>query len=847
MPLRAAAKFDAWNRFFLQFWLSYGSFFLAIIMTSITKRGLGLVFALTIAFAARVALAQGISAGSFFAGAEEENKPVTVSATADLDPQTGTGSVIIRAKIQKNWHIFSITQKPGGPLKTRLSLDKSAGAAFSGDPTVLTEPERHPEPAFNNLVVETHEGEAAWQIPIKLKPGVDVRAAKITGVVNAQACEGADRCLPPTNYPFTAKLTLATTKAQAPANGAAPPMAGGFRPQGLHVTLTGQIDQGTAANDGVASLVIEATPDANWHVYALADKVGPTIGPQPTLIALTETGTLRYLKPVADRPPIEKAGSATEPAQLYHEQPVRWTVALELPPSQRNGEFRIEGVIGLQTCKGDLQCDRPHGARFEGRLNVLDGQVQKVSALSFSNAEYEQARQLFAADETATTAIAPAIGQTPSEAEPFTIISLNDVGGSSTLPVILLSAFIGGLILNLMPCVLPVIGLKILGFAEQAGHSRRNILVLNLWYTAGMLSVFLALATLAAGAKLGISEQGLGWGEQNSNTTFNIVMAAIVFVMALSFLGVWEIPIPGFIGSGKSQELASREGASGAFTKGIVTTLLATPCSGPFLGSVIGFTLTQPPSTIYLIFTAMGLGMASPYLLIGAFPHLIGWIPKPGAWMDTFKNIMGFILLGTVAFIFSYMNKAYLVPTFVLLIGLWAACWWIGRTPTYEPVIKQLTAWVQGGAFAALIGWFAFSQLLPHDEILPWQPFNRQQLVELNRQGKTVLVDFSADWCLTCKYNLKTAINTPAVAKAVEQNGVITMLADWTDGSEEVTQMLNDLKSNSIPVLAIFPADTPNEVLVLRDVVTKRQVLDAIHQAGPSREGRAVAGMLRMP
>jgi thiol:disulfide interchange protein len=477
-------------------------------------------------------------------------------------------------------------------------------------------------------------------------------------------------------------------------------------------------------------------------------------------------------------------------------------------------------------------------------LHVVNGRVQGVSPLHFSNAEYALAKQQIAGVSNNNASIAPvAVGTEGAvgDASPFNIISLNDASGSTTLPVVLLSAFIGGLILNLMPCVLPVIGLKILGFAEQAGHSRSKILVLNLWYAAGMLAVFLALATLAAGAKLGISEQGLGWGEQNSNAVFNVVMAGLVFVMALSFLGVWEIPIPGFVGSGKSQELASREGASGAFSKGIVTTLLATPCSGPFLGPVIGFTLTQPPATIYMIFVAIGLGMASPYLLIGAFPSLIGWIPKPGAWMETFKHIMGFVLLGTVAFIFSYMNKDYIVPTFVLLIGLWAACWWIGRTPTYEPVGKQLAAWAQGGVFAALIGWFAFSQLLPRDEILPWQPFDRVQLAELNRQGKTVLVDFSADWCLTCKYNLKTAINTQAVANAIERNRVVTMLADWTDGSPEVTQMLNDLKSNSIPVLAIFPADSPNKVLVLRDLVTKRQVLDAIAKAGPSRSDPSVA------
>jgi thiol:disulfide interchange protein len=813
-------------------------------MASISKHGFRTAVALAAIFTAQALFAQlpNLGGGTPFGEAGNDEKPVTASATAKLDPQSGKGLLTIRAKIKKGWHIFSITQKPGGPLKAKLSLDKKADAEFSGDPKALTKPESHPEPAFNNLIVESHEGEAVWEVPIQLKAGVEANSAKITGMINAQACEGTDRCLPPTNYPFTAKVALATPEGKETRNSKAPPaMAEAFRPNGLHVALTGRIEPGPSATDGIASLVIQATPDANWHVYALSETAGPLIGPQPTLIALTETGSLRYLKPVANAPPFDKPGKGSEAAQSIHESPVRWTVEIELPPSVRNGEFPIMGIIGLQTCKGDLQCDRPRGARFEGTLKVADGKVQESSPLHFMNSEYASAKQQLAGIGETNSAATPIAGSTAGDSSPYRIVPLNDAGGSSTLPVILLSAFVGGLILNLMPCVLPVIGLKILGFAEQAGHSRRKILTLNLWYAAGMLSVFLTLATLAASAKLGISEQGLGWGEQNSNTIFNVVMAAIVFVMALSFLGIWEIPIPGFVGSGKSQELASREGASGAFAKGIVTTLLATPCSGPFLGSVIGFTLTQPPATIYMIFAAIGLGMASPYLVIGAFPSLIGWIPKPGAWMETFKHIMGFVLLGTVAFIFSYMNKDYIVPTFVLLIGLWAACWWIGRTPTYEPVGKQLAAWVQGGVFASLIGGFAFTQLLPRDEVLPWQPFNRVQLTELNRQGKTVLVDFSADWCLTCKYNLKTAINTQDVADAVEKNRVVTMLADWTDGSDEVTQMLNDLKSNSIPVLAIFPADNPNEVLVLRDLVTKRQVLDAISKAGPSRGDRSIA------
>ena len=191
------------------------------------------------------------------------------------------------------------------------------------------------------------------------------------------------------------------------------------------------------------------------------------------------------------------------------------------------------------------------------------------------------------------------------------------------MALVMAMGFLGGLILNLMPCVLPVIGLKILSFLEQSGHSRRHALVLNVWYSLGLLAVFLVLATLAV-------TLGLGWGQLFSYNGFNITLVAVVFAMGLSFLGVWEIPIPGFVGRGKAVELAEKEGFAGAFVKGAITTILATPCTAPFLAPALTWAASQPPPETYAVFTAVGLGMASPYLVIGAFPGLLSFLPKPG-------------------------------------------------------------------------------------------------------------------------------------------------------------------------------------------------------------------------
>jgi thiol:disulfide interchange protein len=361
--------------------------------------------------------------------------------------------------------------------------------------------------------------------------------------------------------------------------------------------------------------------------------------------------------------------------------------------------------------------------------------------------------------------------------------------------------------------------------------------MLNIWYSLGTLMVFMVLATLASSFSLGLGSKNLNWGEQFTYTSFNLVMVGIVFVMALSFLGVWEIPIPGFVGTGKANELAAREGSIGAFSKGVLATVLATPCSGPALGPVFGFTLNQPPSITYLLFTCIALGMSAPYLLIGAFPTLIRFLPKPGAWMDTFKQLMGFVLLGTIVFLLSFTDRDYVVPAFAMMVGLWAACWWIGRTPLTESLSRKMMAWAQGALVAGIVAFLSFTYLVPQESVIPWQPFSQGELARLRAAGKTVLVDFTADWCFNCKLNLKFVIETDEIRSVLADKKIVPLLADFTEGSEEITTTLESLKSRSIPVLAIFPADRPNEPIVLRDLITRQQLLDAIEQAEPSKGG----------
>jgi thiol:disulfide interchange protein len=409
-----------------------------------------------------------------------------------------------------------------------------------------------------------------------------------------------------------------------------------------------------------------------------------------------------------------------------------------------------------------------------------------------------------------------------------------------SLPLVLLMGLAGGLLLNLMPCVLPVLGLKLMSFAQQSGRDRREVFQMNLWYCAGVFAVFFALATASVAANIGLGTANLAWGEQFTSTGFNIAMLGVVFAFALSFLGIWELPIPGFIGE-KAGHVQSQEGPAGAFLKGVLSTVLATPCSGPFLGPVFGFTLTQPTAVTYAVFGAIAAGMALPYVLVGLMPGLVAFLPKPGAWMATFKEVLGFVMLGTVAYLFTFLDHEWFVPTFTLLVGIWAACWWVGREQERTGVVG-IGRWLQAAGIAAAVGTAAFALLAPGESVIEWQqPFSRERLAEIRRTGATVMVDFSADWCPTCKFNLAYAIETEKVKAAVERNGVVPVLADWTDGSNEIKVALEGLQSRSIPVLAVYPAAKPGEPLpepiVLRDLITEAQVLAALEKAGPSRDG----------
>jgi suppressor for copper-sensitivity B len=631
---------------------------------------------------------------------------------------------------------------------------------------------------------------------------------------------------------------------------------GVFRAANSSVTLYGRLEPAAVRPGQWAQLVIKAEMKPSWHVYAYAPRDNQP-GSKPTLITLDDTSGLVVHRPITTAPIVEQDETAIGFGVMrFHEGEVTWRIRVDVPPDTRPGDYPLAGYVAYQACQigpdGMGVCEFPTGARFATTLQV-GNQQGGTTPLSFTPASYTDAKA--AAGESASAdggpgrnagALPLAEASSPEAGSPastgYDLARVVVRGSTGSIVYYIALAFVGGIILNLMPCVLPVIGLKVMSFVEQAGKSRAHALTLNIWYAAGIVSVFLLLGLLAASI-------GLSWGGQFGSTAFNVTLAAIVFAMALSLLGVWEVPIPGFFGSGTAQELAAREGPLGAFLKGVVTTVLATPCTAPFMATAIAWAVTQPTFTTMIVFASLGLGMASPYLVVGVFPELLRFMPRPGEWMESFKRLVGFVLLATVVFILSFIEPAAVIPTLALLVGVGLACWLISKTPYTAELRDRLQTWALAGAVALLAAVVSFGWLYP-DVMRPrfagqvavatadqhWQPFSLERLHQVAvGEGRTVLVDFSADWCFNCKTLEQVVLHTEPVAKAIADSGAVTMYADYTNEPPELKRTLESLKSNGVPVIAIFPGGTPYEPIVFRGGYTQSGLIAALHEAATRR------------
>lgn len=401
---------------------------------------------------------------------------------------------------------------------------------------------------------------------------------------------------------------------------------------------------------------------------------------------------------------------------------------------------------------------------------------------------------------------------------------------------VLLLAFAGGLLLNLMPCVLPVLSLKALSFVEQARETRAQGLKLGLAFTAGVLLSFWALAALVLALKQG--GQAVGWGFQFQEPGFVLFMAGLMTLFALNLFGVYEIVLPGGAMQGL-HKAAQGQGLAGAFGHGLVITLLATPCTAPFLGSALGYAFAAPALELGLVFTAVALGLAAPYVALGAVPGAHRWLPKPGPWMLRFKEAMGFLLLATAAWLLWVLGRQAgsdaLAWALGLLLALAALAWawgaWGG--PLAPPARRRWLIPLLLGLLALALGQLGPRALRvepaargPLGAAEGWAAWDAHEVERLRKAGTPVFVDFTADWCWTCKVNERAVLARPEVKAAFAAKGVVLMKADWTRRDPAITAALRSYGRSGVPLYIWYPKGGGPELLP--ELLTPGIVLKAL-------------------
>ena len=410
------------------------------------------------------------------------------------------------------------------------------------------------------------------------------------------------------------------------------------------------------------------------------------------------------------------------------------------------------------------------------------------------------------------------------------------VGGSVLLSM--LAMVLGGLILNLMPCVFPVLSMKALTFVKNHGAEERKQRMDGLAYTAGVISAFVVLATILV--ILRAAGERVGWAFQFQQPWFVAFMVYLFFMMALSLSGVFEI---GTRLMGAGEGLTHKKGYKGSFFTGVLATTVATPCTAPFMGPALGFALTQSWPVAMLIFISLGFGMALPILLLSYYPVLSKYLPKPGAWMETFKQAMAFPLYASALFFLWVLGNQVGVMGMALVLGacilLAFAAWLYQQRFTMGPIMRGVNYAVGTAAIvvAIYLTQTPFLQSAPivqaatvdadGNSTANYEVFSTQRLDELQAAGRPVFVNMTAAWCITCLANEKIALSTDQVIQSMADNDITYMKGDWTNEDPEITAVLDEFNRPSVPLYVLYPGDSSKEPVILPQLLTPDMVSEA--------------------
>ncbi len=414
---------------------------------------------------------------------------------------------------------------------------------------------------------------------------------------------------------------------------------------------------------------------------------------------------------------------------------------------------------------------------------------------------------------------------TPGEI-PAAARSKNPAGSEVTTLTAIGLAFLGGIILNLMPCVFPVLFLKGLALVQSSNEERSRLRSHGLVYTLGILVSFWIIVAVLLALRAGGSQAG--WGFQLQSPVFIAVLASGLFFFALSLAGQFDI---GLSLTSVGGELAQKQGYTGSFFTGVLATIVATPCTAPLMGAAIGFALAEPAWITFAVFTALAFGLAAPYLLLSFQPAWTGLLPRPGAWMETLKELTAIPLFATViwlAWVYGHLFAAtgqgvdHIAKLLLCFLMIALAGWVLGRWPA------RWSSTIAAVVIAAIA--FAIPLYQPRDTTLTWQPFSQQALDQARTAGHPVFIDFTAAWCLSCQVNERLVLRSAEVQRQFADNNITLLKADWTQYDPEITRQLASVGRSGVPTYVIYPASPAGNADVLPELLTKDIVLTALQR-----------------
>jgi thiol:disulfide interchange protein DsbD len=614
-------------------------------------------------------------------------------------------------------------------------------------------------------------------LPVTLTPPADLApGTKVTLKASAEWLMCEDVCMP-----GNADVALTLPVAATAAPDAAPDAALGSR----------------------LSAVVAGLPraDAAWKVSATRDAKAITLKVAPVGPTAGKTAAPADLRFFAD----DNLVAYELPQTITPDGAGGYVLTLSISPDAPKDATKLAGVLTNE--KGWLADGSLRGLRID---------------LPFAAAPTVSATAPAASGSQPSALSSPS--SVPAPAAPVSLIST------------LFLALVGGLILNLMPCVFPVLGIKILGFVNQAGQDKKKVILHGLVFALGVLLSFWSLAAVLAVLRAGGDQ--LGWGFQLQSPLFVYGLAAVMLIFAMNMSGVFEF---GLSATGVGSDLQSKSGFAGSFFTGVLATVVATPCSAPFLAPALGAALTLSTIESFAVFTAIAVGLAGPYLLLSIFPAAVKILPRPGAWMETFKQFMAFPLYATVAYLAWVLagqtteNGSLMALFGLVLIAL--GVWFYGRynQPGTKPG-KVRFGTVTGALVLALgvwTGWpenteakTAAAQAAGAPEVV-WEKWSPAAVEKLRAEGRMIYVDFTARWCATCQTNKKIVFASDEVLRQFAAKKIVTLRADWTNKDPAITAELAKYQRSAVPFNVLWQPGKP-EPLLLPELLTPGIVLDAI-------------------